>query len=243
MDQFIAGLVSGIISNTICNPFDVIRTNKQVKNHIKYSFEYLTRGITTGFLTIPSFWSIYFSSYNICKKYNDNYFSFLNGYLSSNIASTITCPLWFSRQKKHLDKNFSIINYYNKNGILSFYNGLTTTYIINSSFIVQMPIYEYLKNNKTFKNNINNDTFRIFIITSVAKTIASCVFYPFDTIRTCLRNNNTNIFNTIIELNKNPIKYYRGLNIYLFRSIPYHSITFCSYEFILKRLKKNKNKM
>ena len=34
------------------------------------------------------------------KERNKNsYTSFMNGYIASNISSTITCPLWFIRQK------------------------------------------------------------------------------------------------------------------------------------------------
>lgn len=239
--DFYSGLISGIVSNSLCNPLDVIRSNKQLKKSIKYDVNFLSRGLIAGFITIPTFWSIYFESYKRLNN-NNNKFSFLNGYFSSNIASTITCPLWFIRQKKQTDNNFNILSFYNKNGIRPFYNALISTYFINMSFIIQMPVYEKLKKNTLIKSKINNDNLRIFLISSFSKTIASCFFYPIDTIRTIKRNNhNINIINIIYKLNKNPINYYLGFYIYLLRSIPYHSSTFCTFEYC-KRILAQDNK-
>lgn len=235
--DFFCGLISGLVSNTICNPFDVIRTNKQLNNKINYNFKFLSRGLLSGFFTIPTFWSIYFESYKNLKQINNSKLNFLNGYIASNIASTITCPLWFIRQKNHVNKNFNIVSFYKNNGIIPFYNALLSTYLINSSFIVQMPLYENLKNNKMIKNKISNDNLRIFFITSISKTVAACVFYPIDTIRTIKRNNyNESILKIFNKLNTNPKKYYNGLNVYLIRSIPYHAITFCTFEYVKKLL-------
>ena len=237
MNDFNAGLISGIVSNTICNPFDVIRTNKQLSNKVQWNIKFLSRGLLTGFITIPTFWSIYFESYNKLKQYNNTPFNFINGYIASNISSTITCPLWFIRQKIQLHGKFNINKFYKLHGIIPFYNALVSTYLINASFIIQMPVYEKLKQNSMIKSIINNDTLRIFLITSFSKTIASCFFYPLDTIRTIKRNNhNISILNILKQLNKTPLKYYNGLYVYLIRSIPYHTSTFCTFEY-LKKLK------
>lgn len=237
MNDFNAGLISGIVSNTICNPFDVIRTNKQLSNKVQWNIKFLSRGLLTGFITIPTFWSIYFESYNKLKHYNNTHFNFINGYIASNISSTITCPLWFIRQKIQASGNFNIYKFYTLNGIIPFYNALVSTYLINASFIIQMPVYEKLKQNSMIKSIINNHTLRIFLITSFSKTIASCFFYPLDTIRTIKRNNhNISILNILKQLNKTPLKYYNGLYVYLIRSIPYHTSIFCTFEY-LKKLK------
>ena len=236
MNEFYAGLLSGLFSNIICNPLDVIRTNKQLNNKIYYNISFLTRGLKSGIITIPTFWSIYFESYKNLKEYNKTNYKFLNGYLSSNIASTITCPLWFIRQKNQINDKFNIFKFYKINGIKPFYNALFNTYLINSSFIIQMPVYEKLKSNEIISNKIQNETFRIFLITSFSKILASCVFYPLDTIRTFKRNNIKDSYLDIIKkLNKRPINYYNGLLIYLLRSIPYHTSIFCSYEYLLNK--------
>ena len=139
------------------------------------------------------------------------------------------------RFKYQTTDKFSIIDFYKQNGIKSFYNGLISTYFVNASFIVQMPVYEKLKNDNTIKTIITNDTIRIFTITSIAKTLAACVFYPLDTIRAVGRNNhNLSILNILNKLNKNPSMYYSGISIYLLRSIPYHTSTFCTFEHFKK---------
>jgi hypothetical protein len=248
MSDFYAGLISGLTSTFVCNPFDVIRTNIQLNNKIQYNLSYLYRGIHTSIITIPCYWSFYFYFYNKLNDINKTQISFMNGYIASNISSTITCPLWFIKQKNqsqnHIQNNkksivmFDFINYYKKYGIRPFYKGLTSTYIINASFLIQMPIYENLKKSGELNKLINNDTLKIFIITAYAKIIASCVFYPIDTIRTIKRDSTLNYFEIIKKLNKNPIKYYSGLKIYLIRSIPYHTTTFCTFEYFKKLLKK-----
>lgn len=257
MNDFNAGLISGIVSCIICNPLDIIRTNKQLMNKIEYTPKFLTRGLLSGLITIPTFWSVYFYSYNKLKLVNNENLSFLNGFIACNISSTVSCPLFFIRQKNQSLNNFSIINYYKKNGILSFYNGLLATYMINASFLVQMPIYEYLKQSDYLRfdyesthqtsqisqstqstQSTSSDIFRIFLITSISKTIAACIFYPLDTIRTLKRSadGKFTIYEIIKYLNNKPVRYYRGLFIYLLRSIPYHTSAFCTFEYCKKKM-------
>lgn len=237
--NFYAGLNAGIVSNIICNPLDVIRSNKQLSNSIELNTRFLSRGLISGFITIPTFWSIYFETYERLKIKNNGYFSIINGFVASNISSIITCPLFFIRLKNQTQTDFNIIKFYKKNGIKSFYTGLNHTLFINSSFIIQMPIYEKFKINKKLIKIINNDTLRIFIVSAFSKIIASYFFYPIDTIRAIQRGNHKlTTINIIKNLNKNPIKYYSGFFIYLTRSIPYYTSTFCTFEYTKKILKK-----
>ena len=246
MSDFYAGLISGLVSTFVCNPFDVIRTNIQLNNKVNYSLSFLYRGIYSGLVTIPSYWSIYFYSYQKLKERNkDSYISFMNGYIASNFSSTITCPLWFIRQKTQTmpinnsyNYFFDFVKHYKQYGIRPFYKGLIITYLINASFLIQMPVYEQLKLNEQLNERITNDTIRIFIITGFAKTVASCVFYPIDTIRAIKRDTTDNYIQIINKLNKSPINYYSGLSIYLIRSIPYHATTFCTFEFCKRQINK-----
>ena len=226
--DFYSGLYSGILATIICNPLDVIRTHKQLNKDYKLSINYLYRGIGINLISVTSFWSLYFPVYNKLKKNNYGVFS---GYISSNIASTILCPLFFIRQKYQVDNKFNLIQFYNKNGIKPFYNSLIPTYIVNMSFLIQMPIYEFLK------SSVDNDTFNISIISCLSKTVGTILTYPIDTIRTIKRTHfNTSIINIIQKLNKNKMKYYSGILTYLFRSLPSNIIIFCTYEYINKTL-------
>ena len=164
--NFYAGLGSGLVSNVICNPFDVVRSNKQLSNKIDWNIKFLSRGLIIGFFTIPSFWSIYFETYEQLKLYNKSTFSFINGYIASNIAALITCPLFFIRLKNQTLPNFNTIKFYKDNGIKPFYTGLNHTFIINGSFIIQMPIYEKFKKDYKIRKIIHNETLRIFTISA-----------------------------------------------------------------------------
>lgn len=239
--NFYCGLSSGIVSNFVCNPFDVVRINKQLSNPIKWNISFLSRGLMTGFITIPAFWSIYFDTYERLKIKNYGNFSVINGFIASNIASAITCPLFFIKLKNQTQSDFNIISFYKQNGIKPFYTGLNQTLIINGSFIIQMPFYEKFKENHKLTQLINNDTLRIFIVSAVSKIIASCVFYPIDTIRAIQRaNHKLTTLNIISNLNKNPLKYYSGISVYLIRSIPYYTSTFCTFEYTKSTITKNK---
>jgi len=238
MSEIKAGIYSGVVSTVVCNPFDVYRTHKQLSLKTRFKLNYFYRGIIPGLFTIPTFWAIYFPCYKVLKENN---YSLFSGYIACNIASTITCPLWFIRQKYQINNSFNIYSFYKKHGLYPFYNALLPTYLINCSFLIQMPVYEYLKSklqNELIQNNINKNkisTLDIFTITSISKVLASCVFYPLDTIRTKRRNTSKSIINIIKNLNKTPSLYYSGLGIYLIRSIPYHASIFCTYEFIKKQ--------
>ena len=218
-----SGLCGGFIATIICNPLDVIRTHKQLNKKYNLSFNFLYRGMKSSIIAFPLFWGTYFPIYNYLK--NNNY-SFLSGYVACNISSTVTCPIWFIRQKNKIYNNFNIYNYYNKNGIKPFYNTLIPTYFINISFLFQIPIYEYLK------TKYDNNTKNIFLITIFSKTISTFLTYPIDTIRTIKRNNDKIfIIDIINKLNKNKLMYYAGFFTYLSRGIPSHVITFCTYEY------------
>jgi len=220
MNEFIPGVCAGFVSTFICTPLDCIRLNYQVGNKVPKN---IFRGIGIGLLTVPTFWGVYFplNSYG-----REKVPLWLSAYLSCCVGSAITTPLWFLRQKiqtgvKHCFKTTPISVYY---------TGLVPTFILNANFIIQIPLYEYLK-----RKIENPDTKKVFLITAVSKTVSSSVVYPVDTIRSLMRNSPGVNF---IELIKNLkiIEFYRGYSVYLMRSIPYHTSVFCTYEFIKKKL-------
>lgn len=228
-EEIIAGIFSGIVGTLICNPLDIIRLNIQ-SNNFKTTSESVMfiynkngilsfyRGIFIGTITIPTFWGIYFPTYTYLKKKDLN--TGLSAYIASNTASTFTSPLWYIRQKIQTFSKIENIK------ISNLYSGLLSTYLINSNFIFQIPIYE----------NLKDKTNNIFISSSLSKTIASLMTYPLDTIRVfCRKNpNKTMLQNT--NLIYKTSSFYKGLNNYLIRSIPYHVSVFYTYEFIKKNL-------
>ncbi len=213
MEEVFPAFSAGVISTIICNPLDTLRINYQINNKLVISF---TKGLGYGLLAIPSFWTVYFPVYKSTKETLGNSMS---AYLACCLGSTFSTPFWILRQKAQTGKKHSFVN----TPIKNYYNGILTTYLINLSFTVQIPVYEFIK------NKIENNTFNIFLATAFSKTFAACIFYPLDTIRAKFRNGDT-----IRGLK--PLNFYKGLSIYLIRSIPYHSSVFCTYEFIKKRM-------
>lgn len=224
MNEVIPGLFSGIISTFICNPLDMIRLNYQIGKKIDFSKLKLTKGLAAGLYTIPLFWSIYFPMYS---KLKEKTYKPLAAYLSCCTSSIVTAPLWYIRQMVQTDK---VINL-KKIKFKDYYTGTGATLIINGSFVIQIPVYEYLR------DKIENLTVpKVFLITSFSKTLASSVFYPLDTLRSLKRNLPHHTYLTFVK-NLNILDYYRGYRVYLFRSLPYHCSIFCTYEFFKKILK------
>tara|TARA_B100000900_G_C20587756_1_gene720338 strand:- start:1000 stop:1656 length:657 start_codon:yes stop_codon:yes gene_type:complete len=214
MDTLIPGISAGIVSSIVCNPLDVLRINKQINTKIILNANTCFKGLSYGVYAITPYWAIYFSIYEKLKT-NNNLNIPLSAYISTCIASTVTTPFWVMKQKAQTDKMHDIY----KMTYGQFYSGLIPTYILALTFTVQIPLYEYLK------SKTNNSTFNTFINTSVSKTVASSIFYPLDTVRVVLRNGG-NFSGMKIH------HYYRGLGIYLMRSIPYHTSVFCTFEFV-----------
>ena len=214
MDTLIPAISAGIVSSIVCNPLDVLRINKQINKKIILNVNTCFKGLSYGVYAITPYWALYFSIYEKLKKDNNLNIP-LSAYVSTCIASTITTPFWVIKQKAQTDKMHDIY----KMTYGQFYSGLIPTYILALTFTVQIPLYEYLK------SKTNNSTFNTFINTSVSKTVASSIFYPLDTVRVVLRNGG-NFSGMKIH------HYYRGLGIYLMRSIPYHASVFCTFEFI-----------
>ena len=77
--------------------------------------------------------------------------------------------------------------------------------------------------------------YEFLLLVLFSKIISACIFYPLDTIRVFRRGNHKLSTITIINnLNKTPLKYYSGIGVYLVRSIPYYTSTFCTFEYIKK---------
>lgn len=231
-----AGTISGIAATIVCSPLDNLRINLQTQNSTYLdTFKYIYKkkgilgfynGVSWGIITIPTFWGIFFPTYEKLKSTNMLY-SGVSAYIACNLASTITSPLWYIRQKYCTFKTFNIINEIKNYRVLQFYSGLTSTYLINTNFIVQLPLYEFLSKQKD-----NKSTFDNFCITAISKTIASTFTFPIENIRAISRDNHTLSYKDIIHKIINKKLYFKGYTNYLIRSIPYHGTIFCTYEYL-----------
>ena len=228
-------MIAGSLATIICNPLDNIRVNIQTKNissmtSIKYIYgnygiKGFYRGIGLGLITVPTFWSIYFP----CYEYFKNYHSIpLSAYTSCCIASTITSPLWYIRQKRQTFTEFDPLHEIKNLKIRQFYSGLFSTYLINCNFLIQIPIYEKIKQEASFVNN----PFNIFLATTFSKVCASMVTFPLENFRVLSRQSPGTSFICIFNKLYYSRGYYNGLTNYLIKSVPYHGIIFCTYEYL-----------
>lgn len=228
-------IIAGSLATIVCNPFDIIRINMLTKsissvNAIRYIYNEhgivgFYKGIKIGILTIPTFWSIYFPCYENMKNV---YSTSVSAYLSCCFASTITSPLWYIRQKHQTFTDFNTLEEIKKLRFKQFYSGLLSTYIINCNFIIQIPIYENIKSQEFFINN----PFNIFLATSFSKICASVVTFPLENCRVLSRQYPRLYTLEIITKLHTKRNYYKGLTNYLIRSIPYHGVIFCTYEYL-----------
>lgn len=224
MVDFIKGFVANASAILISHPFDVIKSRYQINNSKKKNIyniytnilkkngtKGLYRGIIPNIGTYPLFWAIFFQTkkINIQVTNNKTFNTFINSYISGNIASTFTNPLFVLKTRLQVKNNnkIKIIREINKNKII-YFNGLNSTYFNNIKIGFQFPFYDYLK------DKTNNTIFSSF----TSKIICSSLFYPFDLIRINQRNSNTKI--KIKDISKNIYKkngycgFYNGLLLY-----------------------------
>jgi hypothetical protein len=224
MNEIVPAVCAGVVSTLICNPLDIMR----IRYQLKYTNEFKPfSGLGIGLLTVPTFWGIYFPLYSELIK---SIPIPIAAYSSCSIASIITAPLWYLRQKFQIGEQHS----FKTTPISKYYSGILPTLLINLNFMIQIPLYEYLKNKLVTK-----DTIGIFLISSFSKVVSSTITYPLDTLRAMKRQKPNKEYLKLLK-SRAISGFYRGFSIYLFRSVPYHTSIFCTYEYI-KSLHKKKN--
>ena len=224
MNEVVPGVCAGVVSTLICNPLDVMRLNAQLKTKAKLS---PFSGLGMGLLTIPSFWCIYFPVYS---KLNDYTSTPIAAYSSCCTASAVTTPLWFLRQKAQIGESHC----FKTTPITKYYSGILSTFLINLNFMIQIPMYEHIK------NKLDTSVQNVFFASSFSKIISSTITYPLDTIRAMKRQKPDEKYLTLLK-SREILGFYRGLHIYLFRSIPYHTSVFCTYEYVKSLINKKEN--
>ena len=241
MKVLYSSLISSGVSTVLCNPLEVIRLNIQsgkyttVGETVKSLYKTngviaFYRGLGFSLTSIPSFWVIYFNFYEKTKTIGIN--NSIGGYISSCLASTITAPIWFVRQKKLLEPEFNLYKTIKNNGFKPFYNTILPTYFINMNFIFNVGIYEKLKKSLPSQNSLN-----ILMCSTTAKFFSTLITYPIDTIRVMIRNQKPEdkLIDTFRLIKKwKPSRFYNGLGVYLLKGLPQQGCMFVVYEFLKK---------
>lgn len=103
------------------------------------------------------------------------------------LNSFVTNPIWFvntrmsiSKEKKSIVRTIKDI--YNSEGLWAFYKGVLPNMILVINPIINFVIYENLKK-ILIQRGFSLNAAQLFLISSVAKTIATLCTYPILTIR------------------------------------------------------------
>jgi len=253
-DIFINAL-SGVVSNTICWPLETVKVQNQARfkpkplfNSIKYiikkdKFSGLFRGLIVGNVAVAVCYGTFFTTYDLLKNVLKPYIGgvhiihTLSGYLATLVASSIDNPLYVIKtqyQTKlirgkpgHMSLIKMVLDLYKLYGINVFYKGLLMTYVKNIEMAIQMPLYEF------FKENIGINGATKYILSSfLSKTIATTIMYPLDTIRTIRRAYpNMILKNSILYTYKSG--FFKGYSAHFIRTIPCSVITFAVRELLM----------
>lgn len=170
-------------------------------------------------------------------------------------ASTITNPIWFvktrvqldQKRKGHLTAFACVRQVYQEKGIKGFYKGITASYYGISETVIHFVIYEALKAKiRDIKGrNYLNDTNRTIIdflefmgCGATSKTIASCIAYPHEVVRTRLRQEGHKYHRFwqtvgVVLREEGWPSLYRGLCTQLVRQIPNTAIMMSTYELVV----------
>ncbi|XP_074102918.1 replication in mitochondria 2 [Cotesia typhae] len=186
------------------------------------------------------------------------------------VACTATNPIWFVKTRLQLDHSHNVENrstaidcirkIYRQSGYLGFYKGIVASYVGISETVIHFVIYEAvkswlikrrvrdsIKNNNPKEENSSSKTSRDFIEFMAAgafsKTVASCIAYPHEVIRTRLREEGTKYKGfwqtlNVVYTEESIRGLYRGLTTQLVRQIPNTAIMMATYECVVYVLKK-----
>ena len=171
-----------------------------------------------------------------------------SGMLAGFSQATITYPLETIRTRISLDKSMrrhtSIYNCINKtiskNGILSFYQGYTITFLSTPLYVgLQMSLYEIIKKQLTDKYDSKYNTIYSMCAGASAGLIAQTTTYWGDTIKKQMQTNGIdgkkkykNLYDCVNKIYiKGGIKaFYPGLVLNSIKCIPEVSLQFTIYE-------------
>jgi hypothetical protein len=215
MKDEIAFYSSAFAATVATYPLDVIKTHQQLNKNAfgeiyrKYGIYGFFRGMGWQIASLPTFWLIFFTSREKLKPYPQKYLSpqwanACNIYVASMIASTAASPIFVTKTFHQVGGGSIHKRIMQNNGILGYFKGTPSTFLINTKLVPQFLIYDTLT--QTYEMPV--------VAASIAsKSMSALITYPFEVSRTHARINNTSIRQTFIDMikkEKNPLGLYRG---------------------------------
>ncbi|KAH7389577.1 mitochondrial carrier domain-containing protein [Phaeosphaeria sp. MPI-PUGE-AT-0046c] len=209
----LCGASAGVASGIVTCPLDVIKTRLQAQGSFrprKYTgptravYKGLTgtarviwredgvrglyRGLGPMLLGYIPTWAVYMSTYESTKEFLNSRMGQLMSQVSAR-ASEDHRPPWHYRNTLDAFRKM-----YAKEGIASFYSGLTPALLGLTHVAIQFPLYEFLKMRftglemgQTDKNHEEVHWFGIAAATVLSKMAATSATYPHEVLRTRLQ--------------------------------------------------------
>jgi hypothetical protein len=251
MDGLI-GLTSSIIAVSLTHPIEVIKTNYQVLGNsstplssfktIQYiynnrGFNGFFKGLPVSLTSQPIFWGTFYQTKALNLNFTSNKInnSIINNVVCGLVGSLIANPLYVLKTRFQARTNTQTyfkmaFDMYKNERFTQFFAGYPSTALNNLKLGIQIPLYDYLKDNKQLNT---------FYSAGISKFASTTLFYPLDIIRTLQRNSSETL--SILKASKVIYKqnglagFYRGVVLYNFYSTPNFIILMYATDFLRKQ--------
>ncbi|CAB3232403.1 unnamed protein product [Arctia plantaginis] len=199
----LGGGVAGICVGTAIYPLDTLKTRLQAAQGFKKAggFHGVYRGLTTALTGTAAMNSLFFVCYETIKEISEplvapKYVPVVHMFAASFcevIACLVRVPTEVAKQRKQTyigRKNKSalaiLVDAYKKEGIRrGVYRGFSSTVLRDLPFsLIELPIWEFLKNTVKKHNNGEVTSFQSGLCGSVAGGIAAVITAPLDLAKT-----------------------------------------------------------
>lgn len=234
-NEYIYGLIGGVVGTLFSHPPDTIKTRLQsaTANTFKDAFKMgnLYRGVSAPLLGIGFEKLIVFGFYGECKKYglSDGLSGLIGGFASTLVVVPVDRIKILMQNKESITTNLLKPS--------SLYKGFSITLFRETP---GFGIYFTTYNTLTHKFNQEKNLFKSFLFGSLSGFTSWVFIYPSDLIKTKYQSikNNTNItvnkVVTDIYKNNGITGFYRGFSYAIMRAIPLHGGVFLGYEYSKK---------
>ncbi|KAL7286504.1 hypothetical protein TKK_0019240 [Trichogramma kaykai] len=233
---------------------------------LKYIVEHegpkaLFKGLVPNLIGVAPSRAIYFCTYSQAKNFFNTILppdSHVVHMCAASCAGFVSCtatnPIWFVKTRLQLSNHANPItayecirNVYQQAGIMGFYKGIIASYFGISETVVHFVIYEAIKAwlmtqhaqiSPSDGSKLSRDFVEFMAAGALSKTVASCIAYPHEVVRTRLREEGTKYVgfwqtaNTILN-EEGSRGLYRGLATQLLRQIPNTAIMMATYEAVV----------
>lgn len=232
--EYVNGCVAGMVGQTLCHPFDTIKTRYQRWGQVTYSGLY--RGLPGPLMSVIIEKSILFGTYDwIRTKVGTGYGVFGAG-VGAGLMTTLTV-VPFERIKVLVQLNRTGLNslemlrrVVHTEGVMSLYRGWTPTLLREvPGYGLYFSTYEAVKR---YKQNVPLKGWEAFLTGSLCGSVAWLFIYPSDPVKTMMQKDNIGVRMAINNIVKEyGIKgFYRGFSWGIARACILHGGVFFGYE-------------